>query len=190
MFGPMRTPKLMSGEDPGGSGPPHSAPPPPQPNPPYADPSRYRKSPALAAVLSTFPGLGQVYVGYYTVGFLYLLIVASTITLLGRGAMRGSEVLLGLFLAFFWLYNIIDASRRATLFNRALEGDSHQVLDSLPDPMPGPVFGVGLIVFGFMALMGNLFEWDFEWLQDFWPVILIGAGVWITWRNRRERPHR
>src|SRR5207247_139430 len=41
------------------------------------------KSPALAAVLSMMPGLGQVYVGYYQRGFVHAAVVATLVTLLG-----------------------------------------------------------------------------------------------------------
>jgi len=36
-----------------------------------------RKSPAIAAILSMMPGLGQVYVGYYQRGFVHAVVVAS-----------------------------------------------------------------------------------------------------------------
>ena len=34
----------------------------------------------------------------------------------------GAEPLFGIFLAFFWLFNIVDAWRRATFYNNALAG--------------------------------------------------------------------
>lgn len=189
MWRPMKnTHRQWTGEEMGSGGAPQVPPPPTgSPGPPYVERSRYRKSPALAAFLSMFPGLGQVYVGYYTIGFLYVLIMASVITLLGSGSMRGIEPLLGIFLGFFWLYNIVDANRRANLYNRALEGNPDQLIDDLPDPMPGPVFGVGLIIFGVFALMGTWFDFDFRWMREAWPLIVIAAGVWITFRNRQER---
>ena len=36
------------------------------------------KSPALAAILSMMPGLGQVYIGYYQRGFVHILVIASS----------------------------------------------------------------------------------------------------------------
>ena len=69
-----------------------------------------RKSPALAAWLSLMPGLGQIYVGYYKAGFITILVVVSIIMLLARS---GDSVgpFLGSFLAFFWVFNMIDAHR-------------------------------------------------------------------------------
>ena len=81
-----------------------------------------RKSPVLALVLSLMPGLGQIYVGYYQQGFTNALIVGSVIALLSSNMMRGAEPLFGIFLAFYWLFNVVDAWRRATFYNNALAG--------------------------------------------------------------------
>ena len=58
----------------------------------YPDDPR-RKSPALAAMLSLVPGLGQVYLGYYQQGFINILVVAAIIAYLASSAMRGLVVL-------------------------------------------------------------------------------------------------
>src|SRR2546422_5166435 len=80
------------------------------------------KSPTLAGFLSLMPGLGQIYVGYYQRGFVHIVVVGTTIALLANDAVPELVPLLGLFLAFFWLYNVIDAGRRASLYNMALQG--------------------------------------------------------------------
>ena len=65
---------------------------------------------SLALVLSAMPGLGQVYVGYYQRGFVHALVVGSLITLLNKG-IGPLAPLAGLFLAFVWMYNLVDAGR-------------------------------------------------------------------------------
>ena len=80
-----------------------------------------RKSPALACFLSLMPGLGQVYVGYYQRGFVHAAVVATLITVLSS-EIRELTPMVALFLTFFWLYNIIDAGRRAALYNEVLAG--------------------------------------------------------------------
>src|SRR5882724_7219703 len=99
----------------------------PQAPPVVPLPTRMRdsrsKSPAIAALLSMMPGLGQVYVGYYQRGFVHALVIASLISILSSGAVEGLNPLFSLFMAFFWLYNIIDAARRASLYNDALAGN-------------------------------------------------------------------
>src|SRR5437867_13104988 len=44
------------------------------------------KSPAVAAVLSMMPGLGQLQLGYYQRGFLHAAVVATLVTILASGA--------------------------------------------------------------------------------------------------------
>ena len=97
--------------------------------------------------------------------------------------------LLGLFLPFFWLYNIIDAGRRAALFNQVLEG---QEVGTLPKdlslPQSGSVGGgIALIVIGFIFLMNTAFDWDFRWLEAWWPLGPIGFGVWLFLKGMKER---
>jgi TM2 domain-containing membrane protein YozV len=67
-----------------------------------------RKSPVLAMFLSAMPGLGQIYVGYYRQGFTNALVIGTIMTLL-EPAPNDVVPLMALFMAFFWLYNIVDA---------------------------------------------------------------------------------
>ena len=93
----------------------------------------------LATILSACPGLGQVYVGYYSQGFTNILVVVSLIFLLNMD-MQDLQPALGFFLAFYWLYNLVDAARRAQFYNHTLEGlDSKEMPDemSLPDSRGG-----------------------------------------------------
>lgn len=149
-----------------------------------------RKSPALAGFLSLMPGLGQIYLGYYQLGFVHMAIFAVTVTALSAN-IGGIEPLLGIFLGFFCLYNIIDAVRRATLVN--LAGAKGQSLDELPDSflMPGRggtlAGGVVLIVIGAMILLETKFDVSMEWLEDWWSVLIIAGGIWLVVKARREK---
>jgi hypothetical protein len=148
------------------------------------------KSPALACVLSAMPGLGQVYVGYYQRGFVHALVVASLIAILNAGGVRGLEPLFGMFLAFFWLYNIIDAGRRANLYNQVLVGSEGI---ELPSDFKSPSFGgsiVGgltLIAAGIVLLLHTQWEVSLDWLEDWWPVAPILLGVYLVARAVQER---
>jgi len=111
----------------------------PQPQAPAATATAdsRRKSPFLACLLSAFPGLGQVYVGYYQRGFIHVAVVAVLITLLANDL--GPLIpLAGIFLAFFWLYNVIDAGRRAALYNEVLDGRTDI---ELPQDLKTPAIG-------------------------------------------------
>lgn len=144
-----------------------------------------RKSPALACFLSCMPGLGQIYVGYYLRGFVHVITVAAVITLLSSGDVRGLEPLLGLFLAFFWLYNMVDAARRASAYNRMAAGGHTDALPELTDQVGGKFTGAMLVAFGILLLFHTLLGFDFDWLEEWWPLGIIGFGVYILWRNRQ-----
>ena len=130
------------------------------------------KSPTLTGLLSVMPGLGQVYVGYYRQGFLNLAVVAGTITLLAAGEVPGLEPLFGVFLAFFWLFNIVDATRKASFYNRAVQGLGTPELPAdfdLPGTGGEVLTGIVLIGLGTLLLMHTKFDMSMEWLADWWP---------------------
>jgi hypothetical protein len=136
------------------------------------------------------PGLGQVYVGYAARGFLHIVVAGALIAFLSSEAVPALIPLAGLFLAFFWLYNIVDAGRRAAWYNQLLAGG--EVMD-LPKDLAGPALrgsiagGVLLIVLGFVLLLYTLFDIPLDWLREWWPVAPILFGVWLLVRALRER---
>jgi hypothetical protein len=145
------------------------------------------KLPVLAGFLSLAPGLGQIYVGYYQRGFVYALTVATIITLLASGTVHGLEPFFGIFLAFFWLYNIIDALRRASAYNLMLDGlpaDELPERIALPEEGASRMWGVVLIVLGAILFLHTKFDMSLEWLEEWWPLIPIGFGVYLLRRGR------
>jgi hypothetical protein len=150
---------------------------------------RDRKSPLLACILSAMPGLGQVYVGYYQRGFLHAITVAAVIFILNSG-MRGMEPLLGPLLAFFWLYNIIDAGRRAAHYNRAAAGE--EAFDMPKDfSMPGIqgsiIGGLLLIAVGAIFLSHTVWGIPLDWVENWWPLAPILFGVYLIGKSVADR---
>ena len=148
-----------------------------------------RKSPLLATLLSCFPGLGQIYVGYYQTGFLFGLTVAGTIgvlnTSLGGG---GLEPFLGVFLSFFWIFNMIDANRRAQHYNLVLSGKGGETIpEDFPTAGRGSVpTGVVLVVVGVLFILDLNFGVSLEWLENWWPLSLVGFGAWLILKGRQR----
>lgn len=144
-----------------------------------------RKSPFLALVLSAMPGLGQIYVGYYQRGFINAFVVATLIALLAVD-LGPLTPLAGVFLAFFWLYNIVDASRRAMLYNEALAGRTGIELPEdfktpgLQGSIPG---GLAVIAVGGVLLSNTVFGMSLEWVRVWWPAALIVFGVYLVARS-------
>ncbi len=146
------------------------------------------KSPALAAVLSMMPGLGQVYVGYYQRGFVHLIVVAGIITLLVNVAVP--QPLFPLFMAFFWLYNIIDAARRASLYNEALAGRSSIDLPEdfkMPGLQGSIAGGAVLMLVGFILLLNTRFGVSLDWVEEWWPAAPILFGAFLLYRAIQDR---
>ena len=44
-----------------------------------------------------------------------------------------------------------------------------------------------LIVVGAFLLIHLQFDFDMEWLEDWWPLGLIGLGGWLVWKSRQEK---
>lgn len=151
------------------------------------------KIPFVAGFLSGFfPGIGQVYVGYYRHGITLGLLFAGTITLLATGNVSPLEPFLGISLGFIWLYGIIDAVRRAQAVNRHLDGFGRDLLPEDLAALGGGSIASGavLVILGLIILAHTRFDMDLQWLADWWPVALILAGGWLIWKARRERASR
>lgn len=145
-------------------------------------------SPGLAGVLAgIFPfGVGAVYCGEYIKGLVYLGVFAGLAWAQSLDVSDGAHIFLGLALAFFYVYQIVDAVRTA----KAL-----QMGQPVPDPFgvkrtfstgegkfdtsQVPVGAVILILIGVLFLLDSVFGVHFWWLGRLWPLILIALGVWL-----------
>jgi hypothetical protein len=158
---------------------------------PSIDPRK--KLPFVAGFLSLLPGLGQVYVGYYQRGFLHVIVASGVLTLLIALDEADSTTLIPMgvvFLIFFELYNIIDAVRRAALYNLTLDGVEQVVLpdDLSRNTMSGSFSGgVGLFVVGAIALSHTAFGLSIEWLAEWWPVAPIILGSYLFYQAYVDR---
>jgi hypothetical protein len=153
------------------------------------------RSPGLAAAFSALPGLGQIYVGYYPRGFVNSIVVGGIISILAWTNGEDAYVpLLAIFLAFFWLYNMIDAARLAALYNRALSGGREPDLPAgfqLPSWGGSIVGGLALVAAAFVVLLHTRFGVSLDWLDEWWPVVPMLFGVWLVARavqDRKSRP--
>ncbi len=140
-------------------------------------------NPTVAGILGAIPlGLGAVYCGQYAKGLAHLGIVVLAIVGLSSDLPWQADTALGIFLGFFWVYQIIDAIRTA----RAIQAG-----EPIPDPFGlASTFGTGekiettkvpaaaaiLIGLGVLFLVNTVFDFS---LHRFWPIILIVLGVWL-----------
>lgn len=153
-----------------------------------------RKSPLLAAVLSVFPGVGQLYIGYYVRGFVVAAIFLFTVALSASSRAPQGPVL-AMVAIFLWVFNLIDAGRMAALYNHAAAGTN---VVELPEDfklprLGGSIVGGGvLLVFGGIALSNTVFGYSLDWLEVWWPVLPFALGAYLLTRGvmdyRAQRP--
>jgi hypothetical protein len=131
-----------------------------------------------------------VYIGYYRRGFTHLLVTAATMSVLSSHPPRGLEPLLGMFVAFFWLYNIVDAARLASLYNDALAGIGPEdlrrelVLLGRRGTIGG---GIVLMAASLLFLLHTVFGLSLDWLRQWWPAVPLGYGAYLLLQGLREK---
>jgi hypothetical protein len=159
------------------------------PAPPVAPGVAFPRSggpnPALAGILAGFfpYGVGAVYTGQYAKGLAHLLIFVGILWGLISGGGHMAPFL-GISMGFFYVYQIIDAIRSAGAiqagqappdpFGLARTFSTGERADKSNVPM-GAIVLVGLGVLFLLHTMDILF-FSFD---RFWPLILIGIGVWL-----------
>ncbi len=134
------------------------------------------KSPLAAAMLSLMPfGLGHLYLGQYARAVAFFAGFWIPILMLGLP-------LLGVFIYFLAVF---DAYRQAQLINLAAESGVEHPAGAFQG---GLAAGVFLVVLGGVLILKNWFDmyWIREFFQDWWPALLVFAGIYFIWGAIRE----
>jgi len=170
---------------------PGVVPPPVAPLPPGAPlPSASGPNPTVAGILAgVFPfGVGAVYTGQYAKGLAHLAIFGLLIAGCNVNGSDFLPIVCGIGIAFFIVYQIIDAVRSARAIQAGLPApDPYGLAASFGggaklDASGIPTGAIVLIVLGALFLLhtAGLFEFG---IDRFWPVILIFLGAWLFARN-------
>lgn len=143
-------------------------------------------NPALAGILSIFPGVGAVYAGQYAKGLAHMVIFALLIA--AQTVVRGAfaHVVVSFGIAFFYVYQIVDAVHSAKAVQAGMPapdplgitqsfGSSARSWSSATSRIP--TGAIVLIVLGFLFLFGTTFNWDVG--RIFVPLLLIALGGWL-----------
>ena len=127
----------------------------------------------------------------------FLTLEFGKVGMFAKGARRSRrrfggalEPFLGIFIGFWWIFCMLDAHRRATLYNLALEGGRAPDLPrdlELPGMGGGMASGVTLVVIGVLLLLHTRFEMDLEWVEEWWPLALVLFGGWLIHKARRQK---
>jgi TM2 domain-containing membrane protein YozV len=139
------------------------------------------KNPALAALLSLFPGLGQIYNGHTGKAFSFfgawVAAIYATATI--------DPLPFAFLIPFVYLYNLIDAYKSASAINARAAGGSTE--EEAANDVESPVWGGTLIGIGLLLLLHNLGWFDLSRLQRYWPVLLIGLGGYLLYGSIQKR---
>jgi hypothetical protein len=164
---------------------PDAPPPPVAPAPAAQRDAIHQKVPFLAAILSGFPGMGNVYNGLYLRGLVQFLIIGTLVNMVDKNG----TPFLGMALAFFWAFNILDAYRQAVLINFGYSQDLG--LTDLPQrPRAGQgglVAGIILTALGTIAFLDQYVNIDLRWLYDLWPLTIVAVGIWLIVASIKDR---
>jgi len=147
-----------------------------------APPLRGDISPSLAFVLGLIPGVGAIYNGQYAKGLVHVAVIGVAISILNADVPGGFTPLVVLMLVAFWAYMPFEAYHTAR--SRQL-GHPVDEISSLV-PMGGsqfPAAPVILIALGTVLLLDNLGIFEVRRVLRFWPVLLIGAGVYMLYNR-------
>ncbi len=150
------------------------------------------KSPVVACLLSLMPGVGQIYVGYYRLGFIHNVVFSGTIAFLANSSGRNPLLpVMSIFLAFFIIYNIVDAGHRAIRYNLALDGVEGVELPSMNSLVPtfggSLAGGLALIGLGVVLLANTRFGLSLDWIEEWWPIAPIALGVYLIVKAIQDR---
>ncbi len=158
---------------------PYTAPPPP---PPPGD-----GSPGAAFVLGMIPGVGAIYNGQYAKGIVHVVIVALLI-MAADNASYGTGPLFGLLIPGFWFYMAFEAYHTARRKRDGLPVDEFSGLGIGEHNSRFPIAAVLLIIFGFFFLLNNLGFLEIRELMRYWPVAMIGLGLYLLYARMKGNP--
>jgi len=156
---------------------------------PAAQPVKPGISPGLAFLLGLIPGVGAIYNGQYAKGIIHALVFGLLISISQAGL--GELEPLGILATMAWyIYMPFEAYHTA---RKRLLGIQVEEFSSLVELKPAsgafPVGPVLIITVGVLFLLNNLGLLRIAQLFKFWPVLLIGLGVYMLYcRMAGDRP--
>jgi hypothetical protein len=147
-------------------------------------------NPAAAFVLGLIPGVGAIYNGEFFKAAIHILVFGSLIQL---SAFRGMAPLFSLLAFGFYWYMPFEAyytARKRVMKAQGvdLETPFDRLYERLEKIDKKELWGgTALIVLGGLFLLENFNILRIDWIARlFWPVVLIGIGLWLLKRHRER----
>lgn len=128
------------------------------------------KNPAIAAILSIFPGVGLFYVGNILKGVAYILIFTALI-ILQVNAWGNEHIIYGLLIAGFYIFQIFDT------YNEARKISYAEATDTETEKKPSLFMAITILVLGIIFQLAELDILSYRKVAKLWPIILIVVGA-------------
>src|SRR5438477_7902915 len=149
-------------------------------------------SPGLAFLLGLIPGVGAIYNGQYVKGLLHVVVLGILISIVSSGeASGGLEPLFGMMIGVWVFYMAFEA------YHTARKRQLGQTVDEFSSlvPLHGqhssfPVGPAVLIALGLLFLLNNMEIIRFSQIIRYWPIALIGLGVYMLYERLSASEHR
>jgi len=189
---------------------PAAAPPPAEPHPPaqpaadtsspynapYATPAQPTAShqagasPGLAFLLGWIPGVGAIYNGQYVKGILHVVVLGILIGIVSSDqASGGLQPLFGMMIAAWFAYMAFEAYHTAKKRQLGYPVDEFSSILPRRGPSSFPVAPIVMIALGLLFLLNNLDILHFVQLLRYWPIALIGLGVYMLYQRLPRSTH-
>jgi Domain of unknown function (DUF5668) len=143
-------------------------------------------SPGLAFLLGLIPGVGAIYNGQYVKGLIHVIILGLLISIVNSGdAAGGFEPLFGMMIGVWVFYMAFEAYHTARKRQMGQRVDEFSSLVSLHGGQGShfPVAPAILIAVGLLFLLNNMDIIRFSMFIRYWPIALIGLGVYMLYER-------
>ena len=134
------------------------------------------KSPSLAAFLSIFPGMGAVYNGNFLKAITHILVFAVLIVLTNN-ANEPDNVVFGLMIAGFYIFQIIDSYNEAGRINRNILSEENPAGSKEDLPLFSAIV---VLLIGIVFQMANFELLTYRQVTRLWPLVLVAFGIKIV----------
>jgi hypothetical protein len=164
--------------------------PPPRPVGPVSAQTGVSSSPGLAFLLGWIPGVGAIYNGQYAKGLVHVVVFGLLVSLINH-APGDLEPLFGMSIAAWFFYMAFEAYHTAKKRLLGIPVDEFSSLvhfDASSGRIPlAPVLLIGL---GTFFLLANFELISIQQILRFWPLGLIGVGLYLLMgrMNAGRRP--
>jgi hypothetical protein len=159
----------------------------PQPRPVITDPGA---SPGLAFLLGFIPGVGAIYNGQYVKGLIHVVVMGLLISITGNEEMSGNlQPLFGMMIGAWVFYMAFEA------YHTAKKRQLGEPVDEFSSILPRhgqhsrfPLAPAVLIAVGLIFLLHNLDILRIGQILRYWPIALIGLGVYMLYERVSGSP--